>query len=446
MNISDFRSLWLGQLASTLGTWLLVVGVPLHIFDVTGSTALTGAAFVAETLPALVFGPAAGVLVDRLDRRRVMVAADILRALAILAMLLARVPDQLWVIYVAIILENGAAQLFRPARQALIPALVGDQTRLPAANSTFGMIDGLVRLFGSVLGGGIYAAFGFSTLVVADSASYLLSAIGCFMIQHREVRLPSPPVTFTAGIAELQAGLRHVWGQRLLRGLIVVTALFYLASGALTALLVPFARTQLHLDTQRYGYLLAALGVGYLFGSPLARWLIDRWSTRIAVLVSVPWLSVCFGLAFGARDYPLAIAAFALAGAPAVVLIVAVATAYQRCTPGRLLGRVTAAFLTVEMAVYVAGASAASSVAEASGVMPVVTVSIVLLGALVAMLPVLLPRSETPSGPSSSDVVTLPLTLPLTPPRRPLADADRPGPHGLARTFSAVAQPGTHRA
>lgn len=426
MNNSDFRSLWLGQFASTLGTWLLVVGVPLHIFDLTGSTALTGAAFVAETLPALLFGPAAGVIVDRLDRRKVMVAADLLRALAILSMLLARHPDDLWILYVAIVAENGAAQLFRPARQALIPALVSDPGQLPAANSMFGMIDGLVRLIGSVMGGALYAVFGFSTLVVADSASYLLSALGCYLIRYRAPRLRPAPVTLTAGVAELRAGLRHVWRHRLLRGLIVVTALFYLASGALTALLVPFARTQLHADTQRYGYLLAALGVGYLFGSPLARTLIDRWSTRGAVLVSVPWLAVCFGLAFGSRYYPLAIAAFALAGAPAVVLIVAVQTAYQRHTPNHLLGRVTAAFLTVEMAVYVVGAGTASAAAEAAGVMPVVSASILLLGALVAGLPRLLPRRE-----------------PVARPRR--AEPDRAARHGLARAFRALAEPGTRR-
>jgi MFS family permease len=408
MNIWDFRSLWLGQFASTLGTWLLVVGVPLHIFDLTGSTALTGAAFVAETLPALMFGPAAGVLVDRLDRRRVMVVTDIIRTLAILSMLLARSPDDLWILYAAIIVENGAAQLFRPARQALIPALVADPARLPAANSMFGMIDGLVRLIGSVLGGAIYAGFGFSTLVVADAASYLLSALGCYVIRYRAPRSQLAPVTVSAGLTELRAGLRHVWGQRLLRGLIVVTAVFYLANGALTALLVPFARTQLNADTHRYGYLLAALGVGYLFGAPLARTLIDRWSTRSAVLVSVPWLAACLGLAFGSRYYPLTIAAFALAGAPAVVLTIAVATAYQRHTPDCLLGRVTAAFLTVEMAVYVAGAGAASSMAEASGVMPVVTASIVLLGALVAALPHLLPRCEAPPEAPSRGALTLP--------------------------------------
>jgi MFS family permease len=68
-DIPDFRRLWLGQLASSLGTWLLVVAVPLYVFDLTGSTLATGIAFVAETLPAVVLGPVSGVLVDRLDRR-----------------------------------------------------------------------------------------------------------------------------------------------------------------------------------------------------------------------------------------------------------------------------------------------------------------------------------------------------------------------------------------
>lgn len=400
-NNSDFRSLWLGQFASTLGTWLLVVGVPLHVYDLTGSTAATGAAFVAETLPALMFGPAAGVLVDRLDRRLVMVVADAVRALAILSMLLARDAGDLWIIYTALVVENAAAQLFRPARQTIIPALVGRRD-LPAANSMFAIIDGLVRLVGSVLGGVLYALCGFPTLVLADAASYLVSAVCCYLIRYRPPSRTPQPVTLAAGAAELRAGLRHVWRQRFLRGLIVVTALFYLANGALTALLVPYARSELDADTDRYGYLLAALGVGYLFGAPLARFLIHRYSTRAAVLISVPWLAVCFALAFGPRQYSMTMTAFALAGAPAVVLIVAVQTAYQRHTPDPMLGRVAAAFLTVEMAVSVLGAATASSVAEETGMMPVIAASIAVLGGLVLLLPQLLPPVHSRPGERSA--------------------------------------------
>jgi MFS family permease len=401
MNNSDFRSLWLGQFVSTLGTWLIVVGVPLHVFDLTGSSAATGATFVAETLPALMLGPAAGVLVDRLDRRHVMIATDIVRALAVLSMLQATSHQDLWIIYAAILVENSAAQLFRPARQALIPSLVASSEHLPAANSVFAVIDGLVRLFGSVLGGVIYALFGFSTLVLTDSASYLISAVTCLLIRYRHPANRSQAITITACAEELRAGLHHVWRQRLLRGLLVVTALFYLANGALTALLVPFARTQLHADTARYAYLLAALGIGYLFGAPLARLLIDRFSARAAVLVSVPWLAICLALAFGPREYPITLASFTLAGAPTVVLLIAVQTAYQHQTPERMLGRVAAAFLTVEMAVSVLGASTASSLAEESGLMPVITGCILLLGGLVLLLPQLLPATSSPAPPPS---------------------------------------------
>jgi predicted MFS family arabinose efflux permease len=250
-----------------------------------------------------------------------------------------------------------------------------------------------------VLGGVLYAVFGFSTLVLADAASYLASAVGWYLIRYRAPRPRPGPVTLTGGAAELRAGLSHVWRQRFLRGLLVVTALFYLANGALTALLVPFARIELHAGTGRYGFLLAALGVGYLFGAPLARLLIDRRSTRTAVLVSVPWLSICFGLGFGMREYPVTFIAFALAGAPAVVLIVAVQTAYQNHTPDRMLGRVASAFLTVEMTVSVLGASAASSVAEEAGPTPVIVSSLVLLGGLVLVLPRLLPSGADLAGP-----------------------------------------------
>jgi MFS family permease len=392
---------------STFGTWFLVIGVPLRVFDLTGSTAATGAAFVAETVPALVLGPAAGVLVDRLDRRRVMMTTDVVRALAVSSMLLVDDSSNIWILYVAIVVENGAAQFFRPSRQAIIPVLVGSGERLPAANAMFGMIDGLVRLFGSVGGGILYAAAGFETLVILDAVSYLVSAAGCCLIRCRTPSSYVPRVSMSGGAAELRDGLHHVWQQEFLRGLLVVTALFYLANGTLTALLVPFARTQLHAGTMGFGYLLAALGLGYLAGTPLAHLLIDRYSIRTAVLVSVPCLALCFGLAFGPRHYTLTIFSFALAGAPSVVLLVAVATAYQRQTPDQLLGRVAAAFLTVEMVVSVIGAATGSSVAEQAGLMPVIGASITLLVFLVLALPQLLPRHSPQPGPGRPVHVSL---------------------------------------
>jgi len=385
----DFRRLWLGQLASSLGTWLLVVAVPLYVFDLTGSTLATGIAFVAETLPAVLLGPVAGVLVDRLDRRRLMVGVDVVRALAVLSMLAADRAGRLWLIYAALIVENGAGQLFRPARQSIVPSLIGPDVRPSAANAMFAVIDGLVRLIGSVAGGLLYLAIGFRGLVLTDAASYLISAAGCYLVRHRAPRRgrTGSDSGLTNGVAELRDGLLHLRRSAPLRGMLLVTAGFYLANGAITALLVPFAKIELRIDSSRFGYLLAALGCGYLLGTPLARWTIDRFSTRWAVIGSVPLLAACYLLAFEPASYPLTLIAFAISGAPAVVLLVAVQTDCQSRTPEALLGRVTSAFLTVEMAVSVVGAATGSSVAQRVGVMPVIGVAIAVLVALAFAAP-----------------------------------------------------------
>ena len=398
----DFRRLWLGQLASSLGTWLLVVAVPLHVFDLTGSTLATGLAFVAETLPAVLVGPVAGVLVDRVDRRRLMIGVDLLRALAVLSMLAADSAGRLWIIYAALLVENGAAQLFRPARQALVPSLLGGSDRLSAANAMFAAIDGLVRLVGSVAGGLLYLAIGFGGLVLTDTSSYLVSAAGCYLVQHRGLRRTTHRgrLAGPAGLAELRAGLAHLRSSTPLRGMLLVTAVFYLSNGAITALLVPFARIELRADPARFGYLLAALGCGYLLGTPLARWVIDRFSPRQAVAVSVPVLAGCYLAAFGPADYRTTLVAFAVSGMPAVVLLVAVQTDCQRRTPDALLGRVTSTFLTVEMGVSVLGAATASLVAQHTGVRPVIGVAVAGLTLLATVVPRVLrpPGSTDPPG------------------------------------------------
>jgi predicted MFS family arabinose efflux permease len=395
LDIPDFRRLWVGQLLSSLGTWLLVVAVPLYVFDLTGSTVATGAAFIAETLPAVILGPAAGVLVDRVDRRRLMIGVDVVRALAVLSMLAVRSPAQLWVIYAALFVENGAAQLFRPARQALIPALIESTRRLGGANAMFAAIDGLVRVIGSVAGGLLYLGLGFPALVSLDATSYLISALGCLLIRYRApTRRPArePP---SGSVAELRAGIAHIGGIGPLRGLLLVTAAFYLANGALVALLVPYARTQLDVGPERFSYLLAALGIGYLVGSPLARVVIERFSPRMAVVAGIPMLAGSFLLAFAPREYPLTLLAFAAAGAPTVMLLVSVQTECQRMTPDALLGRVVSVFLTVEMGVSVAGAALGSTVAQHIGVMPVIDGCVLLLGALAFGTPQMIPP-DTP--------------------------------------------------
>jgi predicted MFS family arabinose efflux permease len=252
----------------------------------------------------------------------------------------------------------------------------------------FAMIDGLVRMVGSVLGGVLYLTIGFRALVVLNTCSYLVSVVACHRMRHRSPPRPAARVSLTDGIDELRTGLRHVLTIGPLRRLLRVTAVFYLANGAITALLVPYARSNLRVGAAGFGYLLAALGVGYVIGTLFARSVIERFSAEGAVVACVPLLGTAYLLAFQPVSYPVALAGFAAAGVPAVVLLVAVPTEYQRRTPNAMLGRVASAFLTVEMAVSVTGAALASVLAQQVGVLPVIDLALLVLGALGMTLPV----------------------------------------------------------
>lgn len=115
LRIRDFRLQWAGGLISSLGSWLLILAIPAHVFLVTGSLRATGLTLAAQYLPQLVLGPVAGVFSDRWDRRRLMIATNLFRAGAVAAMLLGTSPGRYWALYVALMAESSGGVLYLPA-------------------------------------------------------------------------------------------------------------------------------------------------------------------------------------------------------------------------------------------------------------------------------------------------------------------------------------------
>jgi MFS family permease len=177
LRIRDFRLLWAGSLISGLGSWLLVLAIPAHVFLATGSLRDTGLTLAAEYLPPLVLGPAAGVVSDRWDRRRLMIAASLFRGGAVAAMLLGTAPGRYWVLYAALVAESGGGVLYAPAAQARMPAIVGTGPVLTGANALSAVTDGIVRLIGGPLGGILLTRLGITWLICADALSYGAGAV-----------------------------------------------------------------------------------------------------------------------------------------------------------------------------------------------------------------------------------------------------------------------------
>ncbi len=157
----NFVLVWSAGLISLTGDWMLWIAVPVHVYAVTGSTIATGVAFAARVIPQLALGSVAGVFVDRWDRKRIMVAANLARAAIIVPLLFVGSPDTLWIVYAAIAIETSIGLLFGPAENALLPRLVGEK-RLLEANSLNSLNNNLARLVGPALGGLVVGFTGLS--------------------------------------------------------------------------------------------------------------------------------------------------------------------------------------------------------------------------------------------------------------------------------------------
>ncbi len=386
LRIRDYRLLATGQLLSSLGDWLMLVAAPYFVLRLTGSTLATGLSMGAELVPALVLGPAAGVFADRWDRRRTMLAADLLRAGSVALMLLVHHPGQVWLIYLALIVESCFGQFFSPAQQALIPGLVGRGPQLVAANSLAALIGGTVRLVGGPLGGALYALAGFAPVVLLDVGSYLASATLILAISHRRepavgerTALDTNPWRRFA--SQARDGLVHIRSTAGLPALFTAAAVFLAGNAALTALLVPYTGTVLHAAAGTLGLLFGALGVGYLAGAPLSRAVAARFTERTVTTVSLAALAVVFAAAFNVHDTGWALVLFTLIGPPGVCFLTTAGTYLARQTPDELLGRAGAAYGALQAAATLTGMVAGAVLGQRLGIGATVNLAALTVGA-----------------------------------------------------------------
>lgn len=255
-----YRRLWSARTASQCGDVFATVALALLVFDLTGSALGVSAVVFAEILPVLLLAPLAGTLVDRLPRVRVMVAADVWRAL--LAASLIFLGDNVVAVYLIAFGLSVGAVLFNPAANSTLPTLV-KKDELVAANSGIWTAAVLSQIALAPLAGVLYAALGARPAFGINAVSFLVSA-GLLA----GLRLPAAPrSTDRRGFfADAVAGLRVLASDRLLRAMGAGQLLAALSAGATSALLVVLAREHLDLPPSGYGLLLGAIGVGAVLG------------------------------------------------------------------------------------------------------------------------------------------------------------------------------------
>jgi MFS family permease len=353
---------------SNLADGVLAVALPLVAIRLTRSPVAIAGLSVVATLPWLVFSLVAGALVDRIDRRRVMVAANLARGVVALGLTAAVVLDgaDLVLLYVVAFVLGMIETMADTAAQTILPRVV-TPTQLTRANSRLFAVElGANQFVGPPLGG-LLVALGAAVALGSPAALWL--AAGLLLL-----RLPAPPrearavgSTLRGEIAE---GLRFLAGHRVLRRFAVMVGGFNFAASATSAVFVLYAvgeGSTLRLSEPAFGVLLTTAAIGSLLGS-LAAERLERGLGRVRLLVlTVPGSSVLIISPALTSDARLVGLAFLVGGFSIVVWNVVTVSLRQRITPDRLLGRLNSAYRLLAWGTRPLGALAGGLIAELAG-------------------------------------------------------------------------------
>jgi MFS family permease len=358
----DFVLLQAGQLLSAAGTQSTTIAYPLLVLALTGSPARAGIVTFARIVPSTLFALPAGVAADRVDRRRMMIAADAVRAVAIATLVAAIVAGHLtyWQIPVVAFIEGAGAAVFYAAAAGALRAVVAT-AQLPAAVGAQEARDSTVRLAGPPVGGALYS-LGRAVPFLFDAVSYLAS-----MASLVAMRTPfqAPRERDTASLrAQIGEGFRFLWERPFLRACAFVFALGNFTLPGVFLVIVVVGEGQ-GLGGGAIGLLFAAFGAATLVGSlasPLVR---RRCSMRTIIWIEL-WVSLTIA-AFLAWPSVYVLAAGTLPQAFAIPVTNSVVVGYRvAVTPDRLLGRVESARSAVSLLIAPLGPLVAGLLLSAS--------------------------------------------------------------------------------
>lgn len=276
----NYRNLWLGQVVSEIGDHFNSIAVLSMALHMTGSGATVGGAMLARVAPALLAAPLAGVVLDRLDRRRVMISSDLIRAAIAAAHLLLLIYPKTWLLYLLSALLTFAAPFFNSGRAAILPRLVSRED-LHAANALTQTTGWLTVAAGTMLGGFSTSWLGYKGAFLINAASFLWStwAIATLHVEggFRPQRAAHPSVKPRSGYEEFRDGIRYIGSHPLILGILLLGAGWATGGGAAQILFTLFGESVFGRGPSGTGILWGFAGLGLVAGGLAAR----KWEGHI---------------------------------------------------------------------------------------------------------------------------------------------------------------------
>ncbi len=352
----NFSLMWTGQLVSTIGSALTSLAASILVYQKTEGSALSvGLMLMATAAPSLLVGLIAGVFVDRYDRRRIMIIADLLRAVLVFLIPFLVSSSIVW-LYVIVILTSAIGQFFDPAYESVLPEVAPDE-ELAAANSLMA-----ISSFGSTAVGfaaaGLIAKYDIAIAFYIDAISFLISA-GCILFLRVRKLEVTDETSVKAVFANLKTGVTYLTKNPALRSIFLLAIPVAVSFGLANSLLLPFAERALNATTFEYGLQEGLTSVGFVIASLLMAAYMNRWREGQWMVVGL------FGMGISALVYsqlhsiPLAIGIMMLSGFLNAPYSIARRLLVQRNTTADMRGRVSSAFFVSSNAFFLIGMAAA---------------------------------------------------------------------------------------
>ena len=352
----NFSLLWTGQLVETIGNALTSIAASIYVYRQTSSALSVGLMLMATAAPSLLVGLFAGVFVDRYDRKRIMILADVLRAILI-ALVPILVPLNVIWLYVIVMLVSAIAQFFDPAHESVLPEVASDE-ELAAANSLIAISSFGSTAVGFAAAGLIASAANLDWAFYFNAVTYLFSAVCVFLIRIKPIQAEEE-TSAAAVIENLRAGIRQLLSTPVLRSLFSVQVIVLISFGLSNTLLLPFALTALGATEFEYGLQEGLTSIGFVVGSLFMAKVFDR-------LQAGAWLAISFlgmgliGVVYSFLDsVPLAITLITFSGLFNAPCAIARRVIVQRHTPAEMRGRVSSAFFVARDVLFLIGMGAA---------------------------------------------------------------------------------------
>jgi MFS family permease len=370
---ANFRRLWTAQIVSEIGDWFYTLAIYSLLLEYTGKASSVAFALILQVFPQVFVGPIAGVVNDRISRRKVMIAADLIRACIVACMLLVRAPSVVWLVYPLLFCETVMWSFFEPARSSVIPNVV-EKDDVIVANTLSSTTWSFNLAIGSTVGGIVAALLGREAVFVLNALSFLVSAFQIsrmsFVESHTEAHGPLK-ASEIFNYTPILDGLRYMRSDRRLTAMVMAKSGVGLLGVSWVVFPIMGERT---FDLSHHGIapqkaalismsiLMGARGVGALI-SPL---IAAKWAGREQLRLR---RGIAIGFAVGAAGYMLLSAAPNIVIAAVLIMLahggtsnvwVFSSTLLQLNTDDKFRGRVFAAelgltMLVLSMVSYVAG-------------------------------------------------------------------------------------------